>query len=218
MKYLLYTAAGIFFVALLLRIENLERQVEALTKPKLENVWDSASITLLNRIQKLEAKVDSMKRPIKHKPQGAPKRVKLDSTGTARIERIVFSELLSRGVDSTMAKIIVAIAKHESAGFNSKLYQTSYNLFGMTYPPKRPTTAVGHIQFLDNGNVRRFCKFNSTSSSAADMVLYLKHRGYPLNIKSPEEMVRLMKSKRYFEAPEKLYLKAVKRHLSLLTI
>lgn len=146
------------------------------------------------------------------------KRIRLDSTQIAHIEHVIYHELLKEHVDSSMARILIAIAKHESNNFNSGLYQKNFNLFGMTYPPKRPTTAIGHTQFLDNGNVRRFCKFNSTASSVQDMVLYLKHRGYPLNIRSPENMVRLMKSKRYFEASETLYLRAVKRHLSQLSI
>ena len=135
-----------------------------------------------------------------------------------KLERIVFNELLRHDVDSAMARIIVAIGKHESNNFQSKLYKTTKNVFGMTYPPKRKTTATGFATFTDNGNIRRFCTFSSTASAAYDMVLYLKVRGYPLNIQTPEEMVRVMKSKRYFEADINLYLRAVKRHMATLSI
>ena len=138
--------------------------------------------------------------------------VAIASNGQA-YEQIIYKELLRNNVDSSMAKTIVAIAKHESANFKSKLFTQNKNPFGMTYPPKRDHTAIGYGVFSDNGNKRKFCKFTSTTSATKDFVLYLKHKGYPLDIATPEEMVKLMKSKGYFEANATVYLRAIKKHL-----
>lgn len=133
-------------------------------------------------------------------------------------ELIVYKELLRNKVDTAMARIIVAVARHESANFTSKLFLQTKNVFGMTYPPKRTSLATGYKVYSDNGNKRKFCTFRTTTSSTTDFVLYLKHWNYPLDIKTPEKMVKTMKSKRYFEASEIVYLRAIKKHLSQLTI
>lgn len=133
-------------------------------------------------------------------------------------EKIIFNELLRNNVDSSMAKIIVAVGKHESANFKSKLFTQNKNVFGMTHPPKRPTTSIGYSVFSDNGNKRKFCKFSTTTSATKDFVLYLKARNYPLDIQTPEEMVRVMKSKGYFEANATVYLRAIKKHLNELQL
>lgn len=189
------------------------------------------AIQTSNQTETLQCKIDSLvvelqkqpdtvfiEKPVERPRQINQRRVKFDSTQTANTEHVLFIELLKDGVDSSMARIIIAIAKHESGSFNSGLTRRSNNLFGMTWPQLRPSTAIGHIVAIDHGNVRRFCTYSSLSSSIHDMVLYLKHWNYPLNIKTPEAMVSLMKHKGYFEASERLYLKAVKRHLNTLTI
>lgn len=117
-----------------------------------------------------------------------------------------------------MAKIIVAVGKHESANFKSKLFLTNKNVFGMTYPPKRKTTAIGYSVFSDRGNKRKFCKFKTTTSSTTDFVYYLQAREYPFDVQTPEELVKIMKKKGYFEAAEIVYLRAVKKHLTELKL
>lgn len=186
----------------------------------LENQNDNLTGKIDSLVVELQKRPDTVfiTRVVESHKQVRKKRVKPDTAEVARIERIIFYELLENEVDSSMARIIVAIAKHESRSFSSSLFRETHNLFGMTWPPKRPTLATGRKIFLDHGNVRRFCTFRSTAEATHDMVLYLKHWGYPLDIKSPEKMVRLMKSKRYFEASEKLYLRAVQTHLSKLSV
>jgi hypothetical protein len=117
-----------------------------------------------------------------------------------------------------MAKIIVAVGKHESANFKSKLFLQNKNVFGMTYPPKRKTTATGYSLFSDRGNKRKFCIFKTTTSATTDFVYYLQARDYPLNLQTPEEFVKLMKKKGYFEASEIVYLRAIKKHLTELNL
>ena len=200
------------------KINDLQKQFDSLLKEEINLGYDKMDQQLI-AMEKATKKLDSVTKLLEKKTQKIKvKRSKKDSAQVAHIENIIFHELIKEQVDSSMARIIVAIAKHESNSFNSGLFNSSNNLFGMTWPPRRPTLATGHTTFLDNGNVRRFCKFESVASATRDMVLYLKHWKYSLDIKSPEEMVRVMKSKRYFEANERVYLKAVKRHLEQLTI
>jgi Mannosyl-glycoprotein endo-beta-N-acetylglucosaminidase. len=190
----------------------------------LQHKIDSLSNVVCNVQNELTTttfKLDSLTKVVEVKPVEKKKRRlwhKKDSAEIAQIETTIFSTLLAQCVDSSMAKTIVAIAKHESNNFNSKLFRDTNNLFGMTYPPKRPTLAQGHGVYIDNGNVRRFCKFDDVATATRDFVLYLQHWNYPLDIQSPEAMVRIMKSKRYFEAPEGLYLRAVKRHINELVM
>lgn len=117
-----------------------------------------------------------------------------------------------------MARIIVAIGKHESANFKSKLFLENKNVFGMTYPPQRKTTAVGFKVFSDRGNKRKFCKFKTTTSSTTDFIYYLQARDIPFDVQTPDELVKLLKKKRYFEANETVYLRAVKKHLTELNL
>lgn len=176
------------------------------------------------KIDGVAVKLDSLVKQTTPKKKKKPlvihlkKRVDKDSAEVSILEHTIYQNLVFEGMSHDMARIVVAIAKHESRGFNSGLFNSTNNLFGMTYPPRRETLATGHKTYLDNGNVRRFCTFSSVGESTRDMVLYLKHWGYPMDVSTPEEMVRIMKSKRYFEAPESLYLRAVKRHMKDLTI
>ncbi len=136
----------------------------------------------------------------------------------AKYEQIVYKELLRNKVDSVTGRIIVAIARHESAKFNSTLFTIFKNPFGMTWPPKRKTTAIGHIIMSDHGNMRKFCKFKTTTSATTDFIYYMQARDIPFDIQTPEEFVKLLKKKRYFEASEIVYLRAIKRHLNELSI
>jgi uncharacterized FlgJ-related protein len=140
------------------------------------------------------------------------------TTKAQTYEQIIYKELIRNNVDSTMAKIIVAIGKHESANFKSKLFTQNKNVFGMTYPPRRSTTATGYSTFSDNGNKRKFCKFSTTTASTTDFILYMRARKIPFDITSPESLVKLLKSKGYFEANELVYLRAVKKHLKELKL
>lgn len=200
------------------KVEILEAEV--LSLKTRESAVTEVVTRIDTKIDDVAVKLDSISHKFKQpKKEVKPRyKVKKDSVEVATLEHRVFNTLLEQGIDSTMARIWVAIAKHESNNFNSGLFNGTNNLFGMTYPPKRPTLATGKRVYLDNGNERKFCTYTSVEDSVRDLVLYLQHRNYPLDISTTEEMVRVMKSKRYFEAPESLYLNAVKRHLSDLTI
>ena len=208
MKYLLLVLLLWINATLIWRTANLREQIT-----DLRSCVDSLQVALDKQPDTI-----FVERVVEIPRQVQKKHVKYDSAQTASIEHVLFVELLKDEVDSSMARIIVAIAKHESGNFNSGLTRRSNNLFGMTWPQLRPSTATGHIIAIDHGNVRRFCTYSSLSSSVNDMVLYLKHWGYPLNLNTPEEMVHVMKKKGYFEASEKSYLRGVKKHLSTLTI
>lgn len=214
MKDILLALLVILSTALTIKTSELGLELRTL-KANYE-ITHEVLLHNIKRINKLEAQktADSLKLTVTKKKKKLP----LDSAQVSHLEHVIYRELIKEGVDSSMARIVVAIAKHESNGFNSGLFRNTNNLFGMTYPPRRPTMAIGNKVFLDNGNVRRFCAFESVTAATQDMVMYLRHWKYPLDVRSPEEMVRIMKSKRYFEANEGVYLKAVKRHLSQLTI
>lgn len=66
----------------------------------------------------------------------------------------------------------------ETDWLNSKLCKVHNNLFGMNYPVKRPTTAIGYVYgdpHPTTGKLRRKAVFNNWQDSIEDYLLYQKY-------------------------------------------
>lgn len=126
------------------------------------------------------------------------------------IELQMFNTFLENDIDTVMAKILVAQASHESGRFKNTLTKKHNNVFSIMHYSKRETLSLGGHGYAEGRS--GYCVYSSIDSSAIDMLLYMKYRKIPKNFNSVTEFSRFLKTKRYYEANEKLYAKAVYAH------
>lgn len=126
------------------------------------------------------------------------------------IELQLFNTFLENDIDTVMAKILVAQASHESGRFKNPLTKKHHNVFSIMHTSKRQTLSLGGFGYAEGRG--GYCSYSSTDSSAIDMLMYMKFRKIPNNFSSVTEFSRELKKKKYFEADEKLYAKAVYAH------
>lgn len=119
----------------------------------------------------------------------------------------VFHLLQVNGFSAAMAKLITAQAAHETGNFTSKIFLNNNNLFGMKQPKKRKTTATGTM----SGHAT----FNTIEDAIKDFRFYHKALGYYQNYSSPDEYVKALAAKNYFEASEEEYKNGVKHFYNL---
>lgn len=137
--------------------------------------------------------------------------LKVRNSPTATIKR----EFRKAGIPDQDTLYWIAIAKHETAGFTSRVYKDAHNLFGMTKPSqgaydKGWTTATTEV--LPYGEHQVI--FKSIADSARDQALYLTKRfNYPKNFASLLDLVSYMKSRGYFTDTLSNYYNAAKKWL-----
>mgnify|MGYP003419860807 FL=1 len=126
------------------------------------------------------------------------------------IENKMLNVFVEHGVDTLMAKILVAQASHESGRFKNPLTKRHKNVFSIMHYSKRETLSLGgygHAEGRDG-----YCSYASIDSSSVDMLMYMKFRNIPRTFKSITVYSKFLKKKGYYEADEKLYAKAVYAH------
>ena len=129
--------------------------------------------------------------------------------------RVIAREFRKAGIPDGDIKLWTAIAKHETAGFTSRVYKDAKNLFGMTKPSqgayeKGWTTATQNV--LPYGE--RQVIFKSIADSARDQTLFITKRfSYPKNFASLLELVTYMKQRGYFTDSLDNYYNAAKKWL-----
>lgn len=115
--------------------------------------------------------------------------------------RDLYNLLISAGFVPDTAKMITAQAAHETGNFNSKIYLTNNNPFGMKLPRERKTTAIGqnagHAVYLD------------LASAVQDYKYYWQAQQYLDVYPDTDTFVRTLKDKGYFEASLPAYQKSV---------
>lgn len=92
---------------------------------------------------------------------------------------------------------IVAVSAFETGGFKSPLLRRNNNLFGMRFPRKRPTTAIG-----ENGNYSKYATFED---SVTDFYLWMDYTGFPEYSRTLKQFVKAMYDRSYFEASFQQY-------------
>lgn len=124
-------------------------------------------------------------------------------------EKIIRREFKRAGVAPNLIDYWVAVAKHETAGFTSRVFREGKNMFGMK-PARGETLAIGQLPYGEGQAI-----FKSLTDSAKDQILYFTKRfRYPTNIKSAQELVENMAKRRYFEQDPRDYYEGVRRWLN----
>lgn len=110
----------------------------------------------------------------------------------------------------TLAKLMVAIAAHETGSFKSTIYLNNHNAFGMRLPKTRSTLAVGE----KDGHAY----FNTIEDSIRDWLMWWNYHNLdPNQYKNVTEIVTAMKNLSYFEASLNSYRRAVQAHFNNLS-
>ena len=123
-------------------------------------------------------------------------------------EKVIRREFKRAGVSPKLTDLWVAVAKHETAGFTSRVFREGRNMFGMTLP-KGTTLAIGKLPYGEGQAI-----FKNLTDSARDQVLYFTRRfSYPTNITTAESLVDNMAKRGYFTSDPRQYLEGVKRFL-----
>lgn len=104
-------------------------------------------------------------------------------------DKILYEYLILKNVDPDFAYIITKQAVLESFWFKSSLFKRSNNAFGMGYPTKRFTFAIGKTK-VEDGNIAAVYStiwdsiddyllwIYSSNYVNSDYYSYLEHRGY----------------------------------------
>jgi hypothetical protein len=122
----------------------------------------------------------------------------------------VYNILLASGLNLTLSRFALAQAAHETNGFNSVIFRSNNNCFGMKFAN----------QINSIGEKNGYANYKDINSSVADFVAwYTRHRSsifsLPLYINSLSSYVRFLKNNSYFEADESQYLKGCEYFFNL---
>lgn len=130
---------------------------------------------------------------------------KMNSTGKEGAINVYFL-LIENGFSWRQAQFITAQAAHETGGFTSKIYQENNNCFGMKLALIRKTTATGE----KNGHAT----YDNLEQCIKDYKIYYKNFKYLDVYPSIAAFVAALKRRKYFEAPELIYLRGCQFWLS----
>jgi hypothetical protein len=121
----------------------------------------------------------------------------------------------------------LAVSKMETAGWNSKLFTNSLNLWGMKKPKVRPTTAQGKTfgitgretisklfpNITEAANIAtgqsEWAKYDSIEDAVKDIILWMDYTKFPKGPLSLRNHIEEMKKRSYFQEDVDYYLKAV---------
>jgi hypothetical protein len=126
----------------------------------------------------------------------------------------IFNAALSSGLDSTMAKLLVAQAIHETGGFKSRLYRRGNNAFGMMVS-KKDTLKVGSMAAEGRPG---YAKYESLEESTKAVIGLLTRKGCSFKFKSPHQYASWLKSVRYYEDSVSNYSNALNVHYKKVVI
>lgn len=121
------------------------------------------------------------------------------------IEERISRVLQDSGYSINMQHIILAKADLESGTFKNELTKKHNNVFSMLHSKRDPYSICG-CGFAEGRS--GYASYPSIEDQVYAYIWYTKRRQYPIEA-TPAQYVRYMKSKGYFEAEEKLYLKGL---------
>lgn len=135
----------------------------------------------------------------------------LAAPSTSVISQTITDTFARAGYSPEMASYWIAIAKFETANFNSVLCVKYHNLFGMSYPTVGRD--YGKVTLTDDGKPHDFSTYDNYQQSVDDLIEYLDAFGYSKDYNTIDELISYMKQKNYFGSSVSLYLQGVKQYL-----
>jgi len=143
-------------------------------------------------------------RPLGCSAEPPPDPIPKDQEPTkAEISNLVFDVVTRAGYSENFGNIAVAVARHETGNYQSKIFKLNNNLFGMRFPVKRDTTAKDE-KF-------NYARYATIENSIEDYTLYLEYFNYPKTFDSVADYVDYAKEKGYFSDTKAKYLSALQR-------
>lgn len=129
-------------------------------------------------------------------------------------ETAVYNTAVSNEVPATVALLIVAQAKHESANFSSKVFKQNNNAFGYKYVGQSNATQ-GTAAPSSEGDY--YAKYDSIEGSALEVVNWWKRRikqgviNYWSDISTPDSYAAALKKAGYYGDSLANYTAALKK-------
>lgn len=129
-------------------------------------------------------------------------------------EEEVYLTAIEYGLDTIMAKLIVAQARHESGKFSSKLYRKGNNAFGMMRC-KRDTLALSSMHAENRPGYAMYATLENSTIAVLNL---LSRKGCKFNFKSPGAYANWLKSVGYYEDSVQNYSNSLRVHYNKLEI
>lgn len=129
------------------------------------------------------------------------------------IEAKIYKTCRCRGLNDTVARLIIAQGMLESGKFTSGLFKNHNNIFGMKMPRKRPAKfiagpAVKNIPPKNEGTTP-YAAYNTVEDSVNDLIDYLHYVRFAFTASTPREYVTFLWKKNYFGGLYRHYLTGV---------
>ena len=128
------------------------------------------------------------------------------------LEQTVYDTAISEGATDTLARIILAQVKHESANFSSNVFKRNNNPMGMKMPSKRKTVWIAGAGTKPPGNegATPYARYNSLADAIHDLFNWLHYNKIPVNeIQSVSQYSELLRQRSYMgntETAKKIYI------------
>jgi flagellum-specific peptidoglycan hydrolase FlgJ len=137
------------------------------------------------------------------------------------IENEIYTALTGTAkLSDSLAKIIIAQAKHESGAFKSHVATANNNAFGMKFPSVRKSPYIsgkGTAAPKSEGANMYYAKYSSFANSALDLVEWLKYNHVDVSkITTITEYANILKSKGYFGVSVASYIAGLTKELGSL--
>jgi len=128
----------------------------------------------------------------------------------------IYNTAVSMGVSNTLANLIVAQARHETADFTSPIFRENNNAFGYTYVSGAKYQLPTGGRIADNGKAT--ARYANIEDSTREMVAWLQRRQKEGKFKlsdltTPEAYAAALKGSGYYGDTESRYLTAIKKWL-----
>ena len=134
-------------------------------------------------------------------------------------EEIIFNTVKERGYSDTLANLLIAQAKHETANFKSNAFIKYNNAYGYKrYPGSKWQTGSGNTSTEGNA----YAAYNKLSDSVNEVLDWLKRRQNEgkfiiSQLTTPEAYALALKNSNYFGASVNEYIQGLKFFLTNFT-
>lgn len=112
--------------------------------------------------------------------------------------------LIDAGFNKKYAQWITAQSAHETANFESPIYRNNFNAFGMKFMGQKTA----------QGEKSGYAYYNDYAGSVQDYKRLFRSYGF-VSVGTVDNFVKLLKDRKYFEAPEADYLRGISFFLAL---